>query len=967
MQINYAKTALSRAMGVALLGMMAGSAFAQSEPPAASADATQQPPAQAQPAAESTVTDLDRVTATGYRQSLQYSTEAKRESTGFTDSIFAEDIGKFPDSNIAESLQRIPGIQMSRDVNGEGMKIAIRGLGENFTKTTINGNSVSTASIGLDQQNQNRETDLTLFPTEFFNKLTVYKSPKASLPEGGAAGVVDMSNAHAFDNPGSHVTYSLQGAHNSISGGVAPQGSLIGSWTNDAGTFGVLAGVSSVRGKMGVKGWEDGNSDNWTTPALSAEQCGSDCGPSVGTDRWGIWPVVPNSPGMTAAGLQPGETVDAAWLQAHNPGLSMAQINNALIPALGRPVDMSGDRNRDAFLGSVEWRPTDNVRLWLDTLYSKAHRTTNRLDMDLIGRNFSSPTGMIPLDMQVDDNGVLTDATLAGAQVFLEARPYIEDVKYWQVNPGGTFWFNDQSIRLDVQAGISRSWLRRESPTLMFNSPLFAATYSNHNGMPTIDSDVDLNDPNLGWTWADARLQNEHRLTKASNVRADLQFGDDDKNNVKVGVAYNTDLRRIRAFDNGAAWKAYATSAVPDGDLAQYLVPGPGFISVDLGALKDATNFQDYSDNAPEVNTGNISQSTGGFEEKNKAAYIEFNSATDVWNRELRINAGVRYAGTSQAISGPVTLGDVRQWQELKSSYSEWLPSFSAAWDVSKDVVLRMSGSKTMSRPNPGAMLPATTLTGSGVDTGTQGNPDLAPYISTNFDLGGEWYTGNEGFVGLTFFNKRVEGYTFQGTTYKTLAQMGIPYDALNENQRLQVDSSPLGYDGVQVAVTQQVNANAALNVRGWETIWVQPLGFVFNGLGFMANYTKINMSTTGHDADALASSLFGVSPTMWNSTVYWEDFGASVRLSYNWAEGAPGGPKNQSNIPWAYYYGKDRGQLDLSASYTLKNLPSSPQITLNMTNIQNKPIVSYFGAEDMVHSYYLSGRTITLGIRGTF
>ena len=959
---KFARNTLSNALGLALLATASGPLWAQQ----ATTPATDAQPAQA---SGDTVTQLDSVMVTGYRQSLQFSTDAKRDATGFTDSIFAEDIGKFPDTNIAESLTRIPGIQIDRDVNGEGMKIAIRGLGENFTKTTINGNSVATASIGLDRANQNRETDLSLFPTEFFNKLTVYKSPKASLPEGGAAGVVDMSNAHAFDNPGSHVTYSLQGVNNSISGGVSPQGSLIGSWTNDAGTFGVLAGVSSVHGKMGVRGWEDGNSDNWTTPALSEAQCGG-VGPScgtVGSDRWGIWPAVPNDPSMINAGLTPGETIDAAWLMAHNPGLSITQIGEALVPALGRPVDMSGDRDRDAFLGSVEWRPTDNIHLWTDLLYSRAHRTNNRLDLDLIGRNFSSPTGMIPLDMQVDADGVVTDATFAGAQVFLEARPYVEDVDYWQVNPGATFWFGDAgNIKLDVQGGISRSWLRRESPTIMLNSPLFTGTYVNHDGMPVIQTDLDLNDPNLGWTWNDARLQNEKRLTKTSNLRADLQLGDD-HNNIRIGVATDRNLRRIQAFDNGAAWKAFAQSAVPNGDLAQYLVSGPGFISVDFNAFMQATDYRNFSDNAPEAGAGNLNQATGSFDETNKAAYIEFNSASDVWDRELRLNAGVRYASTDQTISGPVTIGGVRQWQDLKSSYGEWLPSFSAAWDVADNVVLRMSGSKTMSRPNPGAMLPATTLTGSGVDTGTQGNPDLTPYTSTNFDLGGEWYTGNEGFVGLTFFNKRVEGYTFQGTSYRTLAEMGIPYDSLNESQKLQVDSSPGGYDSLQVAVTQQVNADAALNVRGWETIWVQPLGFVFDGLGFMANYTKLNLTTVGRDANALAGNLYGVSPKMWNTTAYWENDVASIRLSYNWAEGSINSATNQSNIPWAYGYNRDRGQLDLSASYTLSHLPSQPQITLNVQNIQNKPMVSYFGTNSMVHSYYEYGRTITLGIRGSF
>ncbi len=947
MNKKLCKTELARALGALCLAMASATAVAQDAPAPAEAGAT----------------ELDTVVVRGYRQSLQYSTEAKREATGFVDAIFAEDIGKFPDTNIAESLTRIPGIQLNRDVNGEGMKVAIRGLGENFTKTTINGRTVATASIGLDQQNQNRETDLTLFPTEFFNRLNVYKSPKASLPEGGAAGVVDMANVRPFDNPGTHLTYSLEGSHNSVSGGTAPKGSLIGSWTNDAGTFGVLVGLSSVRGKMGTRGWEDGISDHWTTPSLSAAQ-GGRAGTGV-SNRWGIWAEVPDNQAMRDAGLTPGETIDADWLLAQNPNLTLAQIDDALIPALGRQLFMSGDRDRDAFLGSVEWRPNNDVHVWVDTLYTKAHRRVIREDMNLLGRNFGSPTGMIPLDMQVDANNVVTQATFAGAQMFLQARPYDEEIDYWQVNPGATFWFGEQgNVKLDVNAGASRSWLRRVMPTIMVNSPYFTGSYANTDGFPVIQSPLDLNDPNLGWTWNDLRLQNEKRLTKTSNFNADLQLGDD-RNNLRVGIAWDTNFRRIQAFDNGTAFRTFAQAQVPNGQIGQFLVPGRGgFIGVNYDAFFDATNFHEFSDNAPETNAGNLAQSTGAFDETNRAAYVEFNTASDVWGRELRINGGVRYVTTDQTISGPVTLGGVREWQDLDSDYAEWLPSFSAAWDVADNVVLRASASKTMSRPNPGAMLPATTLSGSGVDTGNQGNPDLAPYISTNFDIGGEWYTGAEGFVGLTFFNKRVEGYTFRGVTQKTLPQMGIPYDSLSDAQKLQVGDN---YDTLLVAVSQQVNADAALNVRGWETIWVQPLGFVVDGLGFMANYTKLDLSTVGRQAGELTGSLYGVSPKMWNATAYWENSVAMVRLSYNWAEGSIQSAPSTSSIRGAQEYGKDRGQLDLSASYTLRNLPSTPQITLNVTNLQNKHQVRYFGYDNVGYSNYESGRTVSLGVRGTF
>ena len=270
---KFARNTLSRALGLALLGVASSTAFAQQQAatPAADTQSTQAQAEQAQ-STQDQVTELDRVVASGFRQSLEYSTMAKREASGFVDAIYAEDIGKFPDVNIAESLARIPGIQLNRDVNGEGLNVAIRGLPSSFTKTTINGQSVATASIGLDAQNANREVDLNLFPTEFFTQLKVYKSPTAALTEGGASGVVDMRNVRPFDNPESQVTYSLQADYNDVSEKTSPRGTVIGSWLNDDKTFGVLVGVTSQRGHIGVDGYE---TVGWTNPNLTNAQCGN--------------------------------------------------------------------------------------------------------------------------------------------------------------------------------------------------------------------------------------------------------------------------------------------------------------------------------------------------------------------------------------------------------------------------------------------------------------------------------------------------------------------------------------------------------------------------------------------------------------------------------------------------------------------------------------------------------------------
>jgi TonB-dependent receptor len=574
--------------------------------------------------------------------------------------------------------------------------------------------------------------------------------------------------------------------------------------------------------------------------------------------------------------------------------------------------------------------------------------------------------------MQLDANNVVTGATLTNAQFFLEARPYRDEVQYWNVGPGATFWFgeNDQ-IKLDVQGNWSRSWFFRESPTILVVSPRTTLEYSNTGDRPSWTAGgLDLNDPNAGWSFNGGRvnLNNEKRVTEAGRLRADLQFGED-RRNVKVGVSRDTFYRSIVAFDNSAAWQAYVLANVTDATLPNFLRPGPhGFITADFDAFFDATNYDQFFEGAPEVNTSqSVGAASGGVDETNTAAYVEVNGETEILERNLRFNAGVRWIGTEQEISSPVVVGGERVWQTFDGDYDEWLPSLSAAWDVADDVVLRMSSSRTLTRPNPRSMLPATTFSDPSAEIADQGNPNLAPYLSTNFDLGVEWYTGDEGMLALGMFNKRVDGYTYQGINVIPFRELGIPYGDLSAQQRAALDANG-GLDA-PINVRQQVNADATVEIRGWEAIWVQPLDFVFEGLGFMANYTDINLEATGQDADELEGNLFGIAPKMWNATAYWENDVASVRLSYNWSDGfavrARG--NNEGGVNYAQHRVLDRGQLDLSASYTLSSLPSEPQITLNVVNITDEPQHTVLEYDNMMYDYYEPGRTIMLGIRGSF
>ncbi|MBV8803561.1 MAG: TonB-dependent receptor, partial [Sinobacteraceae bacterium] len=521
-------------------------------------------PAQGGSQAAGGAAELQEVIVTGYRKSLTESTEAKREATGFIDQINAEDIGKFPDTNIAESFNRVPGITITRDIDGEGTDISIRGLGTNFTKVLLNGAPVAVASTGItDAQNQNREVDLDLFPTELFTQLTVKKTSSADMLEGGAAGTVNMRSARPFDNPGPHLTYSLTGTKNQQAANWGERGALIASDTWDNG-FGALVGVAGVGNKIDVRGFE---TIGWTNPHLTAAQCGT--GNTCNTTGGGNWTIPATVPAGAGNGLVPGTTIDEAFLLAHNPGLTIQQINNAIIPRLGRPSDEFGARDRDNAVVSLEYRPMDTLQFYVDSLYGHKKNNEQRVDMDWVGRNGAA----IPLNMTVDrsdcSNGcVATSGTYANSQFFLEYRPYLETVNFYGVNPGFNWQIAD-AFKMDLQANKTSSTFHREVPSVDLTTPLgsgLTVNYTNNGGIPSIQSNVDLNNPaNFGWnTGSRVNIQDEKRDTVTKGVRANFTLGKSKDIDLKFGGAYDDIWRDIRGYDNSQAWQNAVCGANPN-------------------------------------------------------------------------------------------------------------------------------------------------------------------------------------------------------------------------------------------------------------------------------------------------------------------------------------------------------------------------------------------------------------------
>ncbi|HEY4941708.1 MAG TPA: TonB-dependent receptor [Rhizomicrobium sp.] len=1018
---------------------------------------------------------IETVVVTGYRASLTASTDAKRASTNFTDSIFAEDIGKFPDTNIAESFNRVPGVTIIREVDGEGVDIQIRGLGTSFTKVLLNNAQVAMSSTGAtDSQNTNREVDLNMLPVELFTQLTVAKSPTADMVEGGAAGTVNMRSMRPFDKPGMHLTYSFQGTQSSADhAGTGPRGTLIASDTE--GPFGFLFGITGQINHQYTTGFE---TIGWTTPKLNAAMCpAADCN-LIGGGNWTVPANVPNN--VTTGGLVPGALVNQALLTSLNPGLTVEQISNALIPRLGRAMYEKGTRSRFNGIASFEYRPTESLHFYVDFIGGRLDNNLDRSDMDWVGRNGA----MIPEKLALDANGVVTSGVFANAQFFLEARPYKEKEDFVSVNPGMDWKVTDM-LDVSLQFNATRSHFFRDSPTILVITTPSAGNaagvpgptppvggvvvnYTNTGLTPTIGTNLDLNNPaNFEWNGGRVNVQDEQRYTYTDGSHFDVSWGGD-KLMVKGGAAFDDAYRSIKGYDNSQAWQnaicgdnpsvfvpspnaeppcqglntatpnpvpggyptypglgtnytaghpatfTYQGSLIPQSALAGYLSAGPaGFITANYAKIEKDAHYASFDfPNAP-LSTGTNTGASGGLvDEKNYGAYLEANGVFNIDNRDLRYNVGLRFVETHQTIGGYVSHADNRNvpltataaltaanqgglypnfntFTLTKNTYGSFLPSLNVVYSVADDFQVRGSISRTMTRPNPSSMLPGVGFGDPSAAQATIGNPALAPFYSNNIDLGAELYTGGEGYIGASIFRKGLSGFTVLGNTtepFSFLAQYGIMFSTVSPTQQTALIARGCTSDTTcptTVIIQKQVNAQGLLTVNGIELDWVQPLDFLLadyglKGFGITANLTIVDQKGSGA-APAIAT---GVAPFTYNLTGYYENHGASVRLSYNFVDRTYSSGSNQNGIclpstaaagcpGGAFLFGAPYGQLDFSSSLKLSevfgDLPSDPELTFDIQNLTKSKLRSFFQYPSAPFTVYNQGSLFMFGLRGSF
>jgi TonB-dependent receptor len=681
-----------------LAGAFAAGAYAQTTPAPAAAPAG---------GGDETV-----IVVSGYRGSLQSSAVAKKRAVEFEDSIFSEDMGKFPDTNLAESFNRIPGVTIAREITGEGTTIAIRGLGSSFTRVLLNGAPVAVASTGdVNTSDTNREVDLDMFPPELFTQLTVTKSASASQIEGGAAGVVNMRQARPFDTKGDRLQFSVEGSKNSLASDDGYKASLL--WSKKFGNFGILAGVAKQRSYINVEGFE---TVGWTNPNLTSVQ---NTASSINTTGGGNWTLPVTVPANTGNGLTTGATIDQALLLSANPGTSITAIDNGIVPRLGRPMHYYGTRDRTSYILSLEYRPNDDMRFWLDTMVAQKDNDQQRTDINFVGRNGAA----IPINEKVDRSDcsagcVVTSATYANAQFFLEYRPFIEKNKFASVNPGFSWKIRDD-LKWSFDANYTTSQFRRDSPTvLVITAPSSGLTvnYTNTDGHPTYTSNVDLNNPaNFQWNGGRVNMQSEARVTQTRGVHTDLKWGTPEFT-IQVGLAYDDTQRKITPYDNSQAWQnavcgnnpsgnlpapnsqpnckgevitnttaaqaagypaypgfgtnytagqtggvTWAGSLIPQSSLSSYLTAGPfGYINVNWDKFAADSKYDQFLAAAPVAGSSNISSPRSFIREKVEGAFIEVMGDRNLFGYRVRYDAGIRAITTDQTIAGQNSIPDPR-------------------------------------------------------------------------------------------------------------------------------------------------------------------------------------------------------------------------------------------------------------------------------------------------------------------
>ncbi|MFT4178427.1 MAG: TonB-dependent receptor [Thermomonas sp.] len=871
---------------------------------------------------EQAAKDLDTVVVTGIRGSVEKSLDVKREAKSHVEVVSAEDIGKMPDKNVADSLQRLPGVTISSAGASEGGfdendRVSMRGTNPSLTLTQINGHPVSSGDWFVLNQSDNagRSVSYTLLPSSLVSQVVVHKTSQASLVEGGVTGSVDIITRKPLDFAKQFTgNVSVGGVYSDLPGKADSQFSALLNYRNAASTAGVMLQVfdenrSLRRDGVEVLGYDVITADGATAPVVAAYP-----------ELEGVW-----YPRMIGAAL------------------------------------FEQKRERRGGLLEVQLKPTESLTLDFSGFISD-------LDASNYNRNYllynprTIGAGEVPNAGYVVRNNTLVSATIPGAATTkyglydMIARPdekasttYLAFDADWQAS---------ESLKLNFKLGTSTG--HGETPTQdvaewavggagaswSLNGIDEGASFSLNQ--PTNAPQADLA---LDWIFGLQNLDIEDKDTWGQ-IDAEYFFSDDIFSSMEFGVRVaNHERESANVIAQGPNWGAtpFDAATFPQG-YQNY--PGDYASGIGGNFPRDIWYFtadQMHAWNAAQAYRDPVARRYPvyefGFKEKTQAAYVQFNMTGDAWSG----NFGVRVVKTSQDVlqylagGTASTTGSINTaWgyfspQVVSNDYTDILPSANFKFDLSDDLVARVAVTRTLARPDYSALAGGLSLTPpasqSDVGGGSSSNPNLKPIRSTNFDASLEWYYAPRALLAASAYYMDLSSYIGQGQS----VQQFLTFDQAHPN----------GYLG-DYLVTSPINTRGS--AKGVELAVEQPIGEHF---GISANFSYTDAKEDN------GKPLVGASRNVYNLIGYFENDHFNARVAYNFRS--------------HFYNGLDRRSAfnqddtrSVSASVGWK-FNENLSITLDGMNLTNEKLKYYAESTDRPRGIYSNGRQYYVNVRYNF
>ncbi|TPG41075.1 TonB-dependent receptor [Sphingomonas koreensis] len=916
---------LAGAGGMALL---AGVAQAQDVAPAQSAPAADPvvtpDPAGAQIDPNGVATGQD-IIVTGTRAALSKALDLKRKTIGVVDSIAAEDIGKFPDQNVAESLQRITGVSIDRS-GGEGRFITVRGFGPQFNTVLLNNRLLAT-------ENSGREFSFDVLPSELLSDAEVFKSATADQQDGGIGSTVILHTVRPLDHHGFHLASSFAAKIDSTADKAAPVASVLITDTNADDTFGVALGVDY-----------DKRISRFT---------------NVNTSGW----------------------ISGQDLDFNDDGVT--DLANVALPRTYNTTVERNTRTRFSADLAIDWKVSDVLKFELDGLYTqlKVNSWSNQIGF------YTDPADVI--DATANDEGTVTHfvrSTGGGLAtdniVFNSPR----DAQTYQIGFNTQYTPSDRTA-FNIDLSHSRAHERVDQVYYVVgekNGGVNPTFDLNPGGLPTITNILPTDDPD--------RAVLHCCSERGSGVSDDIyQFRMDwtqkfegALNDIKVGILGTRRKKSILAVESpepeGCFYCGYFAKADPslfstfnDGGVLggapmSWLSYDPKALAAYYGTDAAVSQKNDpaaeaaflavYAGNGYSLKPVYVPRGSGSVREITEAAYAQADLGGDFGlGHSWSALAGVRYVYTDTLAKGNSVelLGITQNPGDPTAAvahfsppvpvsqlhhYGYFLPSVTGRINWTSKFDVRAAVSRTLTRPTLSQLTLSDSYTFRPPQSSTisGGNPGLKPYLAWNADLAADYYIGKASYISIAGFYKWIDNF---------VSSVTMPEELYN----------------FPFLVTRPVNANKS-KVYGFEAAvqyTFDSLPAPFDGLGFSANYTKVNSSTSFDPS--LSTQIFnveGLSDTA-NVVLFYEKGPIQLRGAYNWRAkflqstfGLNGEPTNVGGY----------GQYDLSGSVQLtKNFAVFAE-AVNLTNEHQR---SYSRYEDRLIELDDTGRRISAGVRATF